>query len=68
AGSFFVLVKCPEGRTSMEFTMELMDKCGVVTTPGSGFGASGEGYVRFALTRDVSAIKELEKRLVQINL
>ncbi|MGM0600440.1 MAG: aminotransferase class I/II-fold pyridoxal phosphate-dependent enzyme, partial [Candidatus Rifleibacteriota bacterium] len=33
AGSFFVLVKCPEGRTSMEFTMELMDKCGVVTTP-----------------------------------
>jgi LL-diaminopimelate aminotransferase len=66
AGSFFVLVKCPKGKTSMEFTMELMDKCGVVTTPGSGFGDSGEGYVRFALTRDLSAIKDLEKRLAHI--
>ena len=48
---------------SMEFAKNLLDRAGVLVTPGVGFGKSGEGYVRFALTRDVSVIDEALKRM-----
>ena len=65
-GSMFVWVKLPGGRTdSMAFCEELMEKAGVIVTPGASFGPHGEGYVRMALVlppegleRAVSAIEE----------
>ena len=49
-GSMFVWAKLPGGRTdSMTFCEELMEKVGVVVTPGASFGPSGEGHVRMAL-------------------
>lgn len=49
-GSMFVWAKLPGGRTdSMAFCEELMEKAGVVVTPGVSFGPSGEGHVRMAL-------------------
>lgn len=49
-GSMFVWAKLPGGRTdSMAFCEELMEKAGVVATPGASFGPSGEGHVRMAL-------------------
>ncbi|MEO2531350.1 aminotransferase class I/II-fold pyridoxal phosphate-dependent enzyme [Collinsella aerofaciens] len=49
-GSMFVWSKLPGGRTdSMAFCEELMEKAGVVVTPGASFGPSGEGHVRMAL-------------------
>lgn len=49
-GSMFVWAKLPGGRTdSMAFCEELMEKAGVVVTPGASFGPSGEGRVRMAL-------------------
>lgn len=49
-GSMFVWPKLPGGRTdSMAFCEELMEKAGVVVTPGASFGPSGEGHVRMAL-------------------
>lgn len=49
-GSMFVWAKLPGGRTdSMAFSEELMEKAGVVVTPGASFGPSGEGHVRMAL-------------------
>lgn len=49
-GSMFVWAKLPGGRTdSMAFCEELMEKAGVVMTPGASFGPSGEGHVRMAL-------------------
>lgn len=49
-GSMFVWAKLPGGRTdSMAFCEELMEKVGVVVTPGASFGPSGEGHVRMAL-------------------
>ena len=48
-GSMFVWAKLPGGRTdSMAFCEELMEKAGVVVTPGASFGPSGEGHVRMA--------------------
>ena len=42
----YVWLKIPEGFTSWSFFDELLEKCNVVGTPGSGFGKMGEGYLR----------------------
>lgn len=58
-GTMFVWAKLPGGRTdSMAFCMELMEKAGVIVTPGASFGPHGEGYVRFALVLPPEEIKE----------
>ena len=58
-GSMFVWAKLPGGRTdSMAFCEELMDKAGVVVTPGASFGPSGEGHVRMALVLPPEKIAE----------
>lgn len=58
-GTMFAWAKIPEGFTDdFEFVMELLDKTGVLCTPGSSFGENGKGYVRFALTLPVETIKE----------
>ena len=58
-GTMFVWAKLPGERTdSMAFCMELMEKAGVIVTPGASFGPHGEGYVRFALVLPPEKIKE----------
>ncbi len=58
-GTMFSWAPIPEGfQSSSEFAMELMDKTGLIVTPGSSFGTLGEGFVRFALVLDVEEIKE----------
>ena len=50
-GSMFVWAPLPDGyKNSMEFCLSLVEKTGVLCTPGCSFGPLGEGYVRFALT------------------
>lgn len=44
----YVWTKCPDGMTSWEFFSYLLEKAHVATTPGSGFGPSGEGFVRIS--------------------
>ncbi len=39
-------------QSSEDFAMDLVNQCGVLVTPGSAFGPSGEGYVRMALVQD----------------
>ncbi len=49
-GTMFVWAKIPEGyASSVDFCMKLMERTGVIVTPGSAFGSNGEGYVRMAL-------------------
>jgi len=52
----------------MSFAAKLLHEAGIVATPGVGFGASGEGYVRFAITRPVSRIKEAIERMRRLDL
>ena len=42
----YVWLKVPEGMTSWQFFDFLLDKAGIICTPGSGFGSHGEGYFR----------------------
>lgn len=59
-GSMFVWAPLPEGFTnSVDFCFELLDRTGLLCTPGSAFGALGEGHVRFALVQPVSAINDI---------
>ncbi len=58
-GTMFVWARIPGGRMdSMDFCMELMEKAGVIVTPGASFGPHGEGYVRFALVLPPDKIRE----------
>ena len=63
--SLYIWAKVPHGFTSVEFTNDLLDKVGVVVTPGTGYGSNGEGYVRLSLTiADALLLKGLS-RMVQ---
>lgn len=64
--TFYLWVKCPGGLSSMDFTAHLLTKAGILTTPGNGFGAPGEGYVRFALTVPVKRMKEAVRRIGKV--
>ena len=46
----YIWAKVPQGYTSIDFATDLLEKVGVVVTPGVGYGHSGEGYVRLSLT------------------
>ncbi len=56
-------VWCEVGGSSIEFVKNLLDKVGIVATPGVGFGEHGEGFVRFSLTKNTEIIEEAVKRL-----
>ncbi|MFC9709408.1 aminotransferase class I/II-fold pyridoxal phosphate-dependent enzyme [Paenibacillus sp. NPDC056933] len=47
--------------TSEQFAMDLVTRAGVIVTPGSAFGPSGEGYVRLALVQDVKMLHQAIK-------
>ena len=65
-GSMFVWAPVPAGHTSsMDFCLQLIEKAGVICTPGSSFGPSGEGYVRFALTLPEDVIREAVAAIAQ---
>lgn len=58
-GTMFAWARIPEGFSDdVEFVMTLLDKTGVLCTPGSSFGKLGKGHVRFALVLPVEVIKE----------
>lgn len=58
-GTMFVWAKIPGGRQdSVEFCMDLIEKAGVIVTPGASFGPAGEGYVRMALVDTPERLRE----------
>ncbi len=61
--TIYVWAKVPKGFTSMEFSELLLEKAHVIVTPGNGYGPSGEGYIRIALTATCERIEEAFKRI-----
>lgn len=55
--TFYVWVPVSQGKKSAHFARELLEKSNIIVTPGIGFGPSGEGYIRFALTVPVERIR-----------
>lgn len=64
--SFYLWAKVPRAFDSSGFAAHMLEKAGVLATPGNGFGAPGEGYVRFALTVPVGRIQEAVARIRKI--
>jgi LL-diaminopimelate aminotransferase len=59
----YVWVKTPNGLSSWDFFDKLLQNCNVVGTPGSGFGAAGEGYFRISAFNSRANVEEAMKRI-----
>jgi len=60
--TFYLWTKVPDNLSSMDFSARLLQECGVVVTPGIGFGPAGKGYIRMALTvEEKKIIRAIEK-------
>jgi LL-diaminopimelate aminotransferase len=64
-GTMYIWVPVPEGHTSVSFTELVLEQAGVVVSPGSSFGANGEGYVRLSLTLPDDRLREAVERIEQ---
>jgi len=64
--TFYLWIQVPKGYTSTQFAAILLEKGGIVATPGNGFGEAGEGYIRMALTIDETRLREAIERLKRI--
>jgi len=62
--TFYLWVAVPEGRTSLDWAVDLLDRAGVVVAPGSFFGPEGEGYVRVAM---VPTLAECERTAAELD-
>lgn len=61
--TFYVWVHNPRGISSADFCKELLTKAHIVVTPGTGFGAFGEGYFRIALNQESKRLEEAIRRM-----
>lgn len=64
--TFYVWARTPEGLPSTQVAGRLLEEAGVVCAPGVGFGPSGEGYVRFALTVEEPRLREAVQRIQKV--
>ncbi|MFK2826275.1 LL-diaminopimelate aminotransferase [Bacillus sp. B190/17] len=62
-GTFFIWASVPEGYTSAQFANMVLEKTGVIVTPGNAFGPSGEGYFRLSLSVPTERLKEAINRM-----
>ncbi len=61
--TFYIWVPTLKGMNSLDFANLLLEKCGIIVTPGIGYGDYGEGYVRIALTVDEKRLEEAIERI-----
>lgn len=68
--TFYVWAPVPEGHTSESFAELVLEKAGVVITPGTGYGENGAGYFRIALTvskeRMMEALDRMKRNIGQV--
>jgi len=62
-GTIYLWIPVPDGYTSAGFAEHVLDQAGVVLTPGNGYGAAGEGFVRISLTVPDERIAEAVERI-----
>ncbi|HJX73480.1 MAG TPA: LL-diaminopimelate aminotransferase [Candidatus Deferrimicrobiaceae bacterium] len=64
--TFYVWIPVPKGYTSASCSAHLLERAGIVTTPGNGFGKGGEGYIRIALTKEKGKLREALSRMRKV--
>jgi len=66
--TFYLWAKVPSGFSSIQFSMFLLERAGVVITPGVGFGKHGEGFFRLAFCMSGERLKEACDRIKGLNI
>lgn len=61
--SFYIWTPVPKGYTSAQFAELVLEKAGVIITPGNGYGEYGEGYFRISLTVNTERLIEAMDRI-----
>ena len=56
-------MRVPEGHTSESFATLVLEQANVVVSPGTGYGESGEGFVRLSLTVPDDRLEEAVRRI-----
>ena len=64
--SLYVWARVPTGMTSAAFAERLLDEAAVIVTPGNGYGAHGEGYIRLSLTLPDDRVDEGLARIAKL--
>ena len=63
---FYIWARIPQGYTSVQYVAELLDRIAVAVTPGTGYGKTGEGYVRLSITQPDDRFDEGVRRLLTL--
>ncbi|MCA1991597.1 MAG: aspartate aminotransferase [Coleofasciculus sp. S288] len=66
--TMYLWVPCSVGMTSTDFALDVLQKTGVVVTPGNAFGVAGEGYVRISLIVECDRLAEVLRRFKQAGI
>ncbi len=66
--TMYLWIPCPLGMGSTDFAMTVLEKTGVVVTPGNAFGRGGEGFVRISLIADCERLGEVLRRLKEAGI
>ncbi len=66
--TMYLWVPCPVGLSSTDFALDVLQKTGVVVTPGNAFGVAGEGYVRISLIAECDRLSEALYRFKQAGI
>lgn len=66
--TMYLWVPCPPGVGSTDFALEVLQRTGVVVTPGNAFGVAGEGYVRVSLIAECDRLGEALQRWEKANI
>jgi len=65
-GTIYLWTRVPEGQTSAGFCERVLEEAAVVISPGSAYGAAGEGFVRMSLTIDDARLNEAAERIATL--
>lgn len=66
SATFYLWTTVPTKEASAAFVSRVMEQAGVILTPGVGFGAAGEGFVRFTLTAPAERLEEAADRIAKV--
>lgn len=68
SATMYLWIPVPRHSNSTDFALDLLQKTGVVVTPGNAFGDGGEGYVRVSLIADCDRLSEALQRMEKANI
>ena len=66
-GSFYIWARTPKGMSSADWVAHLLEKAGIMTSPGNGYGEEGEGFFRMALIVDEDRMREAVSRMKDLS-